>query len=164
MNDVYILHYIMTTKTIAKLFVKNFHEKLTCEDITNAIRGVDIGSVYSVQIRTSRRNVHHAIVEIVWDDTKSTSQFLRGLLNAGNTVCISLNSNRPNSYIEIVEYHEEIDTKHRRTYDELLVGSPKKFHRNIHGPPPQLSPIDEYEYDEVFSKYGDDILRSIGIY
>lgn len=163
----------MSNTTIAKLFVKNFHEKWTCADITNAIRGVDIGSVYSVQIRTSRRNVHHAVVEIVWDDTKSSSQFLRGLLNDGNTVCISLNSNRPNSYIELVEYHEEIDTKHhhhhrkhpqeRKTDDELLLGYPKRFHRNIYGPPPPQSSRTD-EYDEEFSKYGDNILRSIGIY
>ena len=183
---------------ITKLFIKNFYEKLTCEDIINAIRSIDVGSVYSVQIRTSRRNIHHAIVEIIWDDTKSTSQFLRGLLNEGNTVCISLNSNYPDSYIEMVEYHEEVDTKRQKRPphsddDELLVGYPKSFRRNIHGPPPpsssQIATIDEYEkqggskaeallsysgnllkgydakeYGEEFSRYGENILRNIGIY
>lgn len=176
----------MSTTMMAKLFVKNFHEKLTSEDIANAIRAVDVGSVHSVQVRTSRRNVHHAIVEIVWDDTKSTSQFLRGLLNAGNTVCISLNSNRPNSYLEMVEYQEDIDTKRRkhnmiRYKENVLLGYPRQFHRNIHGPPPHPHPhsrspppappapappefIDEYNDDELFASYGNDLLRSIGIY
>ena len=119
---------------ITKLFIKNFYEKLTCEDIINAIRSIDVGSVYSVHIRTSRRNVHHAVVEIVWDDTSSTSQFLQGLLKTGKTVRISLNSNHPNSYIEMVEYQEEIDTKTQHTKEK------------------------------EFAQYGEKILRTIGIH
>ena len=162
--------------TVAKLFVKNFHDKLTREDIANAIRGVDIGSVYSVQIRTSRRNVHHAVVEIIWDDTSSTSQFLQGLLKTGKTVRISLNSNHPDSYIEMVEYQEEIDTKTKTTHSrqQLTQESAQKTVRSYEfgqgASRQQLTQesaqktVRSYEFGSGFAQYGEKMLRTIGIY
>ena len=147
-----------TESTVAKLFIKNFHEKWTKTDIANAILGVDIGNVLRVHIRTSRRNIHHAVVEIIWKDTeKSNSQFLRGLLKTGNTVRISVNPNYPDSYLEIVEYREEIDTKNHSHYQSKAAILHHHHHhhtRNGFGS----------EFGSEFEQYGEKMLRTIGIH
>jgi hypothetical protein len=87
--------------------------------------------------------VNHAIIAMEWDYSSRESLLLRGILNMGNTVRISM-LDHPDTYLELTNYHEKVDTKH---------------HAKSHGTRTVYAP----EYGTKFEQYGENMLRYLGI-
>jgi len=87
------------------LFIKNFKEKWSKQDIQFMIEDAGWGVVHDVKIRPSRRNVRHAIVWMHWDNTITHNLMLQNWLDVGETLSV------PGSGLRACAYVNSCDTK-----------------------------------------------------
>jgi len=120
-----------------KLFVKNFRGNISSQDIIQAIQHNGYGQVRGIQVRTSRRNIRHAVVDLEWDNHVLANLYVQGLLKMNEAIHIRLRTPY-GKYIQVVQYQHTMDTKIQYDPEDL-------------------------DHDPQFQRYGTGILHSLGI-
>jgi hypothetical protein len=126
-----------TPPTMTKLFIKNFRGNISPQDIVQAIHRNGYGEVRDIQIRTSRRNIRHAVVDLEWNNQVLANLYVQGLLKMNETLHVPL-PHPYGKYIQLVQYQPTKDTKIQYDPEDL-------------------------DHDPQFQWYGTRILRSLGI-
>ena len=139
---------------------------ITVQDIANAIEYEELGKIVEIQLRTSRRSIRHAIVELEWNNHLEKNHHIQALMNMGATICISYGAHSHKKFHAVL-YRADSDTKclsepvkknvTRKENGFCDLWLPEKCDKK------NVVETFDLEYGEDFHNYGMRILYDLGI-